>query len=241
MSFPSFSEDIFSTNRAVTDVEGEQIAHLLADYENKIALLTKKIADLDAERAVLQSAATPLRQALSPFRRLPYDVIREIFIACLDPHAQSYYVVQGGTCSSYSHLERHALCRTPTPPSSGRRFTSPSSDTAKEASHNGRPPEFRSCPHARGASRSGFSGVLVPCPLSISVHELPHPYLNQLLWSNPLADKILIILLKCCARWRDVSFAMLSTSQCQLASVKPEQVPLIRSITIRSPISSAVY
>ena len=64
MSFSSFSADIFSTNRALTDVEGERIAHLLADYDNKIALLTKKIADLDAERAVLQSAAAPLRQAL---------------------------------------------------------------------------------------------------------------------------------------------------------------------------------
>ncbi|KJA14167.1 hypothetical protein HYPSUDRAFT_173623 [Hypholoma sublateritium FD-334 SS-4] len=240
MSIFSLSEDIFSTNRAPTDEERAQIADLLADYDNRIAILTKKIADLDAERAVLQNAAAPLKRTMSSFRRLPDDVIRGIFIACLDPtrnptmSCREAPVLLTRISSSTRSVALHT-------PALWAAIHIPIIRHSK-GSKSKRKPARVSIMSARTRGVEEWllrrSGVM---PRSISVRELPHPYLSRLLWTNPLADEILSILLQCRARWRDVSFAIVSSSQFRLAFVKPEQVPLIRSITLRAQSSQPSF
>lgn len=237
--FP-FLEDAVWTNRPVTDEEHAQMAHLLAIYENKIADLTTKIADLDAEREALLDSAAPLRRGTSPFRRLPDDIIREIFLACLDTTRNPTMSCREAPVllTRISSATRAVALSTPAlwaaihiPIIRHSKKSKPKRKAIRESIMSAR---------ARGAKewllqRSGNM------PLSISVHEVPYSSPNELVWTNPLAEYILPVLLKCCARWRDVSFSIVSDSQYHLAALTPKQVPLIRSISLHGQHSKSAF
>ncbi|KJA14270.1 hypothetical protein HYPSUDRAFT_208861 [Hypholoma sublateritium FD-334 SS-4] len=235
MATLSFSDDVVSTNRPVTDEEHEQITRLLAIYENQIAVLTAKISDLDAERQVLLSAAIPLKRSLSPFRRLPDDIIREIFIACLETTRNREAPV---LLTRISSATRAVALSTPAlwaaihiPIIRHRKNSKPKRKAVRESIMRAR---------ARGVKewllqRSGNM------PLGISVHELPYSSPHKLVWTNIHVEFIIPILLKCCAGWRDVSFSIVSDSQYSLTYLQPEQVPLLRSISLHGQHTQSAF
>jgi hypothetical protein len=83
-------KDILNTNTVPSDAECQRIHDLLSDPRRQCADLTEQIArlqkslnDLTRDRNELQSFIDAHLALVSPARRLPDDVIREIFVAAL--------------------------------------------------------------------------------------------------------------------------------------------------------------
>ncbi|KAJ7045146.1 hypothetical protein C8F04DRAFT_1067861 [Mycena alexandri] len=124
------------TNYCPTDEEVPQICALLVDPSSRLKQLDDEIADLQKaidklaeKRAGLAAFVDAHKALLSPIRRLPLDVIEEIFVACLPTHrncvmsASEAPVLLGRICSSWRAISLtttrlwtriHVVC--PAPP-----------------------------------------------------------------------------------------------------------------------------
>ncbi|KAJ6573479.1 hypothetical protein DFH09DRAFT_1457540 [Mycena vulgaris] len=102
------------TNYCVNDEEFAEITALLADptlrlkhLDNTIADMRTTLAKLEDERVALSAYVDAHRALISPARRLPPDLIREIFVACLPTQhncvmsATEVPVVLGRICSAW--------------------------------------------------------------------------------------------------------------------------------------------
>ncbi|KAJ7045134.1 hypothetical protein C8F04DRAFT_1174116 [Mycena alexandri] len=102
------------SNYCPTDEEVPQICALLVDPSSRLKQLDDEIADLQKtidklaeRRASLGAFVDAHRALLSPIRRLPLDVIEEIFVACLPTHRNCVMsvseapVLLGRICSSW--------------------------------------------------------------------------------------------------------------------------------------------
>ncbi|ESK95379.1 hypothetical protein Moror_3817 [Moniliophthora roreri MCA 2997] len=77
----------FDTNYAPSPKEVEEIKQILLEPEKALQVLEEEIIRLQAQRDELQSFVDNHRSLLSPIRRAPTDILREIFIRCLpDDH-----------------------------------------------------------------------------------------------------------------------------------------------------------
>ncbi|KAK7031032.1 hypothetical protein VNI00_013822 [Paramarasmius palmivorus] len=74
---------VLRTNYAPSAEELGAIRKLVLSPEEQVQLLNEKIFQLEAERDKLQSFINDHRALLSPARRLPRDIIAEIFLHCL--------------------------------------------------------------------------------------------------------------------------------------------------------------
>ncbi|CAK5270549.1 unnamed protein product [Mycena citricolor] len=83
MAFPSIFTDKLGTNYAPNDQESSQIRDLLLVPSAKIAQIDLEIAALSVRRSELARLVAAHTALLSPIRRLPPDVLREIFLWCL--------------------------------------------------------------------------------------------------------------------------------------------------------------
>ncbi|KAJ7181047.1 hypothetical protein C8R46DRAFT_941031 [Mycena filopes] len=105
------------TNYCPVDDEVLQIRALLEaplsrlkQLDDEIAGLQKAIDDLAEERERIRSFVDPHKDLISPFRRLPLDVIQEIFVACLPTHrncvmsALEAPVILGRICSAWRSI-----------------------------------------------------------------------------------------------------------------------------------------
>ncbi|KAK6977590.1 hypothetical protein R3P38DRAFT_3123725 [Favolaschia claudopus] len=75
--------DYLNTNYAPTDVEISQIRAHLPPYEEELARLDALIQDLSAQRDRIIGYVDSHRALISHPRRLPQDIVGEIFLACL--------------------------------------------------------------------------------------------------------------------------------------------------------------
>ncbi|KAJ7785657.1 hypothetical protein B0H16DRAFT_1247991, partial [Mycena metata] len=105
------------TNYCPLDEEVLEIQRLLVEplsrlkgIDDKIAELQKTIDELTQERDSVSTYVETHKALLSPLRRLPLDIIQEIFIACLPTHrncvmsAVEVPVLLGRICSSWRAL-----------------------------------------------------------------------------------------------------------------------------------------
>ncbi|KAJ7682017.1 hypothetical protein DFH06DRAFT_285598 [Mycena polygramma] len=82
--------DILHTNHVPSEREILEIKAFLAEPEKELAQIDDEIDRLEDlifalmdKREVLRETVDPHRALLSPFRRLPQDIVQEIFLACL--------------------------------------------------------------------------------------------------------------------------------------------------------------
>ncbi|KAJ7140792.1 hypothetical protein C8R44DRAFT_761894 [Mycena epipterygia] len=112
MSSPFASK--LGTNYCPTDEEMTEIQSLIVEpglrlqrLDDEIADLQKAIDKLAEERASLDAYVEAHKALISPVRRLPLDVIQEIFVACIPTHrncvmsAREAPVLLGRICSSW--------------------------------------------------------------------------------------------------------------------------------------------
>lgn len=72
-----------NTNYTPSNEEIKKIAKFLVDPLSKLSRLDSQIDELLKERNALKESIEAHRALMSPFRRLPCDVIREVFLWCL--------------------------------------------------------------------------------------------------------------------------------------------------------------
>ncbi|KAJ8084968.1 hypothetical protein PM082_003745 [Marasmius tenuissimus] len=74
---------VFSTNYAPSPLEVADLHRIIHEPEARIRELEAEISRLQSERDRLQAFVNNHRQLLSPVRRLPVEVLKEIFVQCL--------------------------------------------------------------------------------------------------------------------------------------------------------------
>ncbi|KAJ6594553.1 hypothetical protein B0H19DRAFT_900769, partial [Mycena capillaripes] len=102
------------TNYCPQDEELAQINDLLIEpclrlkhLDDEIAVMQKAINKLNEERDALTTYVEAHRALIFPVRRLPLDIMEEIFMACLPTHrncvmsAQEAPIILGRICSSW--------------------------------------------------------------------------------------------------------------------------------------------
>lgn len=82
MATKPFSQ-YFGTNFTPSDVELAQIRDIIQEPTTRIASIQHEINEFRKTEASLEASVRDYRILMSPFRRLPDDVLRSIFIACL--------------------------------------------------------------------------------------------------------------------------------------------------------------
>ncbi|KAK7031033.1 hypothetical protein VNI00_013823 [Paramarasmius palmivorus] len=83
MNPPSPFHHVLQSNYAPSQEELKEIEALISEPEKQVQLLNEKISQLQAERNRLQKFIDNHRALLSPARRLPRDIIAEVFLHCL--------------------------------------------------------------------------------------------------------------------------------------------------------------
>ncbi|KAL0581137.1 hypothetical protein V5O48_000926 [Marasmius crinis-equi] len=93
LPFPSPFLTVLNTNYSPNKGEAGQITALLnlpeqnlRELDANIARVEETLNKLRIQRETLQDFIDSHRALLSPFRRLPEDIVREIFLRCLDPY-----------------------------------------------------------------------------------------------------------------------------------------------------------
>ncbi|KAK7043475.1 hypothetical protein R3P38DRAFT_3259509 [Favolaschia claudopus] len=117
MKFESPFSDRLGTNYCATGDEVLEIQHLIAEptrklliLEEEIAQLEKAIEKLEKDRKIYNTFVEAHKALISPIRRMPLDVLSEIFLACLPTHrncvmsASEAPVILGRICSSWRAL-----------------------------------------------------------------------------------------------------------------------------------------
>ncbi|KJA17581.1 hypothetical protein HYPSUDRAFT_125295, partial [Hypholoma sublateritium FD-334 SS-4] len=79
------------TNIVPNDKQEDSLKQFVLDCDDKLKIINAKISEQEAqlrilndEKAAILESVAPFRRALSPFRQLPEDIVREIFVACLE-------------------------------------------------------------------------------------------------------------------------------------------------------------
>lgn len=76
--------------------------------DKRILSLHQQLAALESEKALLNNSVRPHDLVLSPIRRVPDDVLREIFLDCLPPEMERYLFV---TSASHAPMLLTHVCR----------------------------------------------------------------------------------------------------------------------------------
>ncbi len=225
---------LLTTNQAPTNDERGRLKETLADYDEKLDEITQKILvleehlrSLNEEQTALLEASTPIRRALSPFRQLPEDVVRAIFVACLETRRNP----------TMANTEAPVLL---TQVSRATRMISLTTPELWAAIHI---PIIVSVPlevidlanSVMSARAEGVSEWLLRrsgnLPLYISVSE-NRKWESVELFNCEMSDTLINVLISCRSRWKNVQLSCRSTIASRVSSLSPFHVPLLQSLTI---------
>ncbi len=231
---------LLRTNQAPNDDERGRLKETLAGNDETLSAITEKISaleeqlrSLNEEKAALLEASAPVRWALSSFRQLPEDIVRAIFVACLETRWNP----------TMANTEAPVLL---TQISRATRMIALTTPELWAAIHI---PILVAVPlEALDAAESIMTarteGVKEwlrrsrNLPLSISVYEKLRVRGATHSLRYEIADALIGVLAACCSRWKNMHFSCRSTTLSQLASLNELSVPLLRSLGIFSSSSS---
>ncbi|TFK37592.1 hypothetical protein BDQ12DRAFT_684941 [Crucibulum laeve] len=217
----SFSEDRLRTNYIPSENEVKAIKQLLAAPSERLAFLDGEISrvqtlldKLSHERDTLTESISAHRALLSPARRLPEDVLREIFLHCLPTTHNSVMseyaapLILGQICSMW----RSITLSTPS-------LWASLHVSVPALSHE---VETATDPHLLNKAVQGWltrSGI---CPLSISIA------CSKFRSADIETVNLLIrTLISYSARWRDIQLFIPARAWSLLSEISKESVPLL--------------
>ncbi|KAJ7512710.1 hypothetical protein B0H11DRAFT_2182090 [Mycena galericulata] len=222
------------TNYCPNDDEVSHIKALLIEPTLRLQRLDKEIAELQntinkliEERETLGAHVQAHAALISPARRLPLDIIQEIFVACLPTHrncvmsAREAPVLLGRICSSW----RTISLSTPrlwaslhiVDPGQRSESTDSTSSTLIRTSKDKSALILEVTETWLG--RSGR------CPLSISLHS---SHMHEV----PSAPTILQALITLACRWQRVRFSVPAPALESLVHLSGMDVPMLESIAL---------
>ncbi|KAJ7441724.1 hypothetical protein FB451DRAFT_1569166 [Mycena latifolia] len=216
------------TNYCPQDEEIAQIQTLLVEptlrlkcLDDEIATLQKALDKLAEERAEICAYVDAHKALISPVQRLPLDVIKEIFVACLPTHrncvmsAVEAPVLLGCICSSW----RSISLSTPHLWSRLHIVEPPCSYNSAAA--------FKEKAVQRLEITKIWLGRSGRYPLSIS---LLSPFDS---FTSPTQNPLIRDLLPFTSRWEHISFTAMFSSLMTMIHLKPADVPMLKSVTIK--------
>ncbi|KAJ7724942.1 hypothetical protein DFH07DRAFT_971058 [Mycena maculata] len=206
-------EDILHTNTVPSDAECQKIRDLLVGPRAEIAALTDEIVatqawldELTRKRAVLTEFVDAHLELVSPIRRLPLDIVQEIFLACL-PSGQNSTITEYDAPLLLCHI-----CHS-------WRSVAFSTPGLWASIHIVVPSKDRMLSMDTVNKWLSKSGVL---PLSISVTSMEQN-----------VSILLHTLIRFSFRWEHSKFTFPTyDSLSPLASVTPADVPILRTVAI---------
>ncbi|KAJ7443013.1 hypothetical protein FB451DRAFT_96141 [Mycena latifolia] len=227
MSSPFTSK--LGTNYCPQDEEISEIQTLLTEPTLRLKRLDDEIADLQKaldklaeERAGLSAFVDAHRALISPVRRLPLDIIQEIFVACLPAHrncvmsAVEAPVLLGRICSSW----RSISLSTP-------RLWSRLHIVEPTCPYNA-PAMFKEKVAQRLETTKMWLGRSGRCPLSISLQST----FDHTGFTSATPNRLIQDLLPFASRWEHISFTALFSSLTAMTHLTPADVPMLKSVTI---------
>ncbi|KAJ7765087.1 hypothetical protein DFH07DRAFT_1059019 [Mycena maculata] len=217
------------TNYCPTDDEVPEIKALLVeptlkvkDLDDEIAELQKAIDKLIEERDSLVANVEAHRALISPARRLPLDIIQEIFVACLPTHrncvmsASEAPVLLGRICSAWRSISL----------STPRLWASLHVVEPTRASYS--LPTFDAKYAQRLETTKMWLGRSGTCPLSLSLESGFDFSENPQLQS----DVFVQALMSFSSRWHRIAFTIPVSIMESLSHLTEDDVPILQDITL---------
>ncbi|KAJ6456420.1 hypothetical protein C8R45DRAFT_1034425 [Mycena sanguinolenta] len=231
MSSPFTSK--LGTNYCPLDAEILEIQALLVEplshlrsLDVRIADLQKAIDELAQERAGVKAYVHAHQALLSPIRRLPLDILEEIFVACLPTHrncvmsASEAPVLLGRICSSW----RAISLATP-------RLWARLHIVKPERAHW--PTSHLHVYERLQAQRVEITKAWLDrsgqCPLAISLFGGARP---DPTWTEPPSALVLQTLIPFASRWRDISLTTTFSDLRTLSTITENDVPMLKTLEI---------
>ncbi|KAF7376684.1 hypothetical protein MSAN_00085400 [Mycena sanguinolenta] len=231
MSSPFASK--LGTNYCPLDVEIPEIQAVLVEplsrlrsLDDRIADLQKAIDELAQERAGVKTYVDAHQALLSPIRRLPLDILQEIFVACLPTHrncvmsASEAPVLLGRICSSWRAL---AL--------SSPRLWSSVHIVEPDRAHW--PAELQA---QRVEITKAWLGRSGQCPLAISLFGDARPDPAS---TEHRSASVLETLIPFASRWHNISLTSTSSGLNSLSCITENDVPMLTTLEISEIYRSA--
>ncbi|KAJ7879518.1 hypothetical protein B0H14DRAFT_1604359 [Mycena olivaceomarginata] len=234
MSSPFASR--LGTNYSAQDKEIDEIKALLVepcqklkDLDDEIDAMRKALDKLAEERNTLSAYVEAHEALLSPFRRLPRDIIEAIFMACLPTHrncvmsAQEAPVILGRICSSWRTISY-----------SFPRLWSSLHIVEPVYQYNSNASLYQ----AKVAQRLEVADIWLrrsgTCPLSISLQSSLDSGLRPVQTIAPLAapDVWLNVLLPFTSRWKHIRLVAPTVALAILSHLAENDVPLLRRLEL---------
>ncbi|KAF9462679.1 hypothetical protein BDZ94DRAFT_1260495 [Collybia nuda] len=223
------------TNYVPSNDEIKEIHNLIIDPINQITQVNAEIArlhgiidQLSLKRTELHIYVSGHEALITPMRRLPQELLQEIFVHCLPTHhnpvmsCREAPLLLGRVCSQWRTVSRstprlwssiHITVVVDVPPWTGHEWQTPIED--EDGSHYIEEVQA-------WLNRSG--GL----PLSISLFYPPpsHP--------TEFEKRLVLILMEFSHRWKNISLFASSTSISLLSSLSHETVPHLESLVLHT-------
>ncbi|KAJ7359294.1 hypothetical protein DFH08DRAFT_769191 [Mycena albidolilacea] len=205
----------FNTNYVPSDEEIECIRTDLVSHTQELARIDERIRELSAQRDQIQDYIGSHKALISHPRRLPVDILREIFVACLPVDrnavmsAQEAPLLLGRICSAWRSIV----------------LTTPRLWASLHASF-----DYIAAKSQRKFAVAEWLGRSAACPISLSLSDLG--------WDNGSLDisELLKSLIDFGNRWRHVEFIGLSTARAsELARIRapaPESLRFTGNVSL---------
>ncbi|KAF7366611.1 hypothetical protein MSAN_00918900 [Mycena sanguinolenta] len=232
--FSPFASQL-GTNYCPRDDELVQIESLLIEpcmqlkrLEDEIAALQKTMDKLTEERDTVAAFVEAHKALTSPLRRLPLDIIEELFMACLPTNrncvmsATEAPVLLGRVCSSWRTISL-----------SSPRLWSRLHIVEPTRSYSANPNLYET----KVAQRLEVAKIWLQrsgtCPLSISLesnldHAMSPPLTPNPAQSSPSPDLFLKLLIPLASRWQNIRLVIPPPALETLSTLTEKDVPLLR-------------
>ncbi|CAK5272284.1 unnamed protein product [Mycena citricolor] len=226
------------TNYAPSDSEVEQLKQLMSgpqqrisNVDSELAALRQSMEKLEGEKRQLSAYVDAHSALISPVRRLPVDVIREIFLACL-PTARNCVMstteaplLLGRVCSSWRDISLST-------PRLWSKLHIVHPTSVSYHNYGGAPDLSKD--RARLAKRIHATKIWLgragECPLSIS-YDVDHACMS------PAA--IIDLLVLYAYRWHTIDMLITSEGVARLMELTEQDVPMLTSVTLKPIMATA--
>ncbi|KAJ7778381.1 hypothetical protein B0H16DRAFT_1360352, partial [Mycena metata] len=215
------------TNYCPTDEEIPEIQALLVEPGLRLQCLDAKIAELQRERESLVVYMDGHKALISPLRRLPLDIIQEIFVACIPTHrncvmsASEAPVLLGRICSSW----RAIALSTP-------RLWSRLHVVESQRFHGADLALIEAKAAQRFAATEMWLGRSGNCPLSISLLCGSDETEFMPIAPSPIRSSVQA-LIPFAARWQHIDLTLSAAALNSILHLTESEVPLLQSVKLQ--------
>ncbi|KAJ7658416.1 hypothetical protein B0H17DRAFT_955267, partial [Mycena rosella] len=232
------------TNYRPLDEEIDELQHLLAEPSSRLKRLNDEIADLhkalaklEEERDSLSDYVEAHKALLTPVRRLPLDILQEIFVACIPTHrncvmsAREAPILLGRICSSWRTISLS------TPRLWARLHIAEPARPFQAVLYNAPPGRYAQYDNKlaqRIETTKTWLGRSGQCPLSVSLDSSTNhrPITPGAEPSHQNTHLFIQTLVAFAYRWQDISLRVPLSALDTLSGLAEDDVPMLKTFDV---------